>query len=99
MREGNLLARGKRSRERLLEINRYKALRVEGNSGWRLGIEDPLHLLKVISGRRRWNTGLRSLTVEYVFGVAGPDFIVSLLVGKGASPCGVAGHHVEPSIG
>ncbi len=43
--------------------------------------------------------GLASLTVEYVFGVAGPDFVVSLLVSEGASPGGVASHHVEASFG
>lgn len=40
-----------------------------------------------------------SLTVEHIFSVAGPDFVVRLLVGKGAGSRGVAGHHVEACVG
>ncbi|KAL2299165.1 hypothetical protein Nmel_013801, partial [Mimus melanotis] len=39
------------------------------------------------------------LTVEDVFGVAGPDLVVGVLVDEGSRYRGVAGHHVESTLG
>lgn len=39
------------------------------------------------------------LTVEDVFGVAGPDLVVCVLVDEGSRHRGVTGHHVESTLG
>ncbi|KFW75068.1 hypothetical protein N305_06804, partial [Manacus vitellinus] len=39
------------------------------------------------------------LTVEDIFGVAGPDLVVCVLVDEGSCHRGVTGHHVESTLG
>lgn len=39
------------------------------------------------------------LTVEDIFSVAGPDLVISVLIDKGCCHRGVAGHHVESTLG
>lgn len=39
------------------------------------------------------------LTVEDIFGVAGPDLVVCVLVDEGSRHRGVTGHHVESTLG
>ncbi|KFO70009.1 hypothetical protein N303_10891, partial [Cuculus canorus] len=39
------------------------------------------------------------LTVEDIFGVAGPDLVICVLVDEGSCHRGIAGHHVESTLG